>query len=92
MGWVGKGMYDLDCLGEVFTAQSGEVFFEGIQALDDGSPILLTIANHAGDVLNGNLAYAMALEEGMDIRKVLFMTMWHRLRKVWRKKDGEWPV
>lgn len=72
MGWVGKGMYDLDCLGEVFTAQSGEVFFEGIQALDDGSPILLTIANHAGDVLNGNLAYAMALEEGMDIRKVLF--------------------
>lgn len=72
MGWVGQGMYDLDCLGEVFTAQSGEKFFEGIRNLDDGSPILLTIANHSGDVLNGNLAYALALDEGMDIKKVLF--------------------
>lgn len=72
MGWVGKGMYDLDCLGEIFSAQSGEVFFEGIKAIDDGSPILLTIANHAGDVLNGNMAYAMALDAGMDVQKVLF--------------------
>lgn len=71
MGWVGKGMYDLDCLGEVFTAQAGEIFFEGIQNIDDGSPILLTIANHAGDVVNGNIAYAMALDEDMDIQKVL---------------------
>lgn len=72
LGWIGKGMYDLDCLGEVFTAQAGEVFYEGIRCIDDGSPILLTIANHAGDVLNGNLAYALALEDGMQIRKVLF--------------------
>lgn len=72
LGWIGKGMYDMDCLGEVFTAQAGEIFYEGIRAIDDGSPILLTIANHAGDVLNGNLAYAMALDDGMDIQKVLF--------------------
>ena len=72
LGWIGKGMYDMDCLGEVFTAQAGEVFYEGIRALDDGSPILLTIANHAGDVLNGNLAYAMAVEDGLNIKKVLF--------------------
>lgn len=72
LGWIGKGMLDLDCLGEVFTAQAGEVFYEGIRAIDDGSPILLTIANHAGDVLNGNLAYALALEDGMQVRKVLF--------------------
>lgn len=72
MGWVGKGMYDLDCLGNVFTAQSGKVFFEGIEAIDDGSPILLTIANHAGDVVNGNIAYSMAVQKGMEIEKVLF--------------------
>ena len=72
MGWVGEGMYDLDCLGNIFTAQSGKVFFEGIEAIDDGSPILLTIANHAGDVINGNTAYAMALDKGMQVEKVLF--------------------
>lgn len=72
MGWVGTGMYDLNCLGEVFAAQAGEVFYEGIKAIDDGSPILLTIANHAGDVINGNLAYAMAVDEGFEIQKVLF--------------------
>lgn len=65
-------MYDLDCLGEIFAAQAGEIFWEGIKAIDDGSPILLTIANHAGDVMNGNIAYAMALDAGMDIQKVLF--------------------
>lgn len=72
MGWIGKGMYDMDCLGEIFTAQAGEIFFEGIRAIDDGSPILLTIANHAGDVLNGNLAYAMAVDAGMNVKRVLF--------------------
>lgn len=72
MGWVGRGMYDLDCLGNIFTAQSGNVFFEGIKAIDDGSPILLTIANHAGDVVNGNMAYALCVEEDMDVRKVIF--------------------
>lgn len=72
MGWVGRGMYDLDCLGNIFTAQSGAVFYEGIKAIDDGSPILLTIANHAGDVVNGNMAYGMCVEDDMDIRKVVF--------------------
>ena len=72
MGWVGLGMYDLDCLGNVFTAQSGKVFFQGIEAMDDGSPILLTIANHAGDVVNGNMAYALCKKKGMEVEKVLF--------------------
>ncbi len=72
MGWVGFGMYDLDSLGDVFSAQPGKVFFEAIDALDDGSPILLTIANHAGDVMNGNLAFSKCQKKGMDIEKVLF--------------------
>lgn len=72
MGWVGQGMYDLDCLGGFFAAQSGPVFFDAIKAMDDGSPILLTISNHAGDVMNGNIAYSMCLEEDMEVQKVLF--------------------
>ncbi len=72
MGWIGYGMYDLDCLGNFFTAQAGTVFYDAIRSIDDGSPILLTISNHAGDVMNGNIAYSMCLEDDMEIRKVLF--------------------
>ena len=72
MGWIGRGMYDLDCLGNFFSAQSGTVFYEGIKSIDDGSPILLTISNHAGDVMNGNLAYSLCVEDDMEIAKVLF--------------------
>lgn len=71
MGQVGYGAYDLVSLGEVFAAQSGKKFFEAIEDIDDGSPILLTIANHAGDVMNGNMAYRLAKEKGMDIEKVI---------------------
>lgn len=72
MGWIGKGMYDLDSLGGFFAAQSGSVFYDGIKSIDDGSPILLTISNHAGDVMNGNIAYSMCLDDDMKVRKVLF--------------------
>lgn len=87
MGWVGLGMYDLDCLGNVFTAQSGKVFFKGIEAIDDGSPILLTIANHAGDVVNGNMAYALCRKKGMEVEKVL-STMISRPRQRGRKRNA----
>jgi dihydroxyacetone kinase len=72
MGWIGFGMYDLDCLGNVFSAQAGKVFFEGIKQIDDGSPILLTIANHEGDVVNGNLAYALCKKNNINVEKVVF--------------------
>ncbi len=72
LGQIGYGMYDMVCLGDIFAAQSGQKFFEAIQALDDTSPILITISNHAGDVMNGNLAYKRAKEAGIDVAKVIF--------------------
>jgi dihydroxyacetone kinase len=72
MGWVGLGMYDLDCLGNIFSAQSGKVFFEAIRQIDDGSPFLLTIANHPGDVSNGNIAYTLCKKNNMAVEKVVF--------------------
>ena len=72
MGWVGYGMYDLDSLGNIFTAQSGKVFAQAIEDMYDDSPVLLTIANHAGDVVNGNMAFNICKKKGMDVEKVLF--------------------
>lgn len=70
-GQVGYGLYDLVSLGDVFAAQSGKKLFEAIKELDDGSPVLLTIANHAGDVMNGNLACRKAKAAGINIESVV---------------------
>ena len=72
IGWIGYGMYDMASMGDVFTAQSGKQLFESIQAIDDGSPIFLTIANHAGDVMNGNMATRYAKKAGIEIENSIF--------------------
>lgn len=72
IGWIGFGMYDMASMGDVFTAQSGKQLFESIQAIDDGSPVLLTIANHAGDVMNGNMAVRYARKAGIKIESSIF--------------------
>lgn len=68
---IGYGLYDMVSLGDVFACQSGRKLLEAIKELDDGSPILLTIANHAGDVMNGNLACRKAKAAGINIESVI---------------------
>ena len=72
IGWVGEGMFDCDIVGDLFSAPSGEKMFQAIEEIDDKSPVLLCIQNHAGDVINGNIAWKKAVKHGIDIRKVLF--------------------
>lgn len=72
IGWVGEGMFDANVVGEVFTAPSAEKIVEAIEYINDGSPILLAVQNHAGDVLNANIAYTIARKKGIDVHKVLF--------------------
>ena len=72
IGWVGEGMFDCDVVGDLFSAPSGEKMFQAIEEIDDKSPVLLCIQNHAGDVINGNIAWKKAVKHGIDIRKVLF--------------------
>lgn len=71
MGQVGYGCYDLASIGNIFAAQSEKKLFEAIEELDDGSPVLLTIANHEGDVMNGNMAYRLAKKKGIQIETVI---------------------
>ncbi len=71
-GWVGEGMLDANIVGDIFTAPSGEEMFRSLQLLDDGSPILLLVQNHAGDVMNANVCMDLALDAGMNIKQVLY--------------------
>lgn len=72
IGWVGPGMLDANLVGEVYTAPSADRLVEALEYLDNGGPILLAVQNHAGDVLNANIAYKAARKKGIDVHKVLF--------------------
>lgn len=72
IGWVGPGMFDMNIVGDIFTAPSADRIVEGLERINDGSPILLAVQNHAGDVLNADMAFLKAREKGIDVRKVLF--------------------
>lgn len=70
--WVGLGMFDLNVVGEIFTCASSAHIYEGIRRLSAGGPVLVAVQNHAGDVLNADMAVARAQAEGIDVQSVLF--------------------
>jgi dihydroxyacetone kinase-like protein len=73
-GMVGKGMIDVSIGGNIFACAGGDRIFEGIKyAWETGghTPVLVLIANHAGDVLNGNMAVDMARDEKIELDSVL---------------------
>jgi phosphoenolpyruvate---glycerone phosphotransferase subunit DhaK len=69
---VGEGIFDLNVVGDVFSAPSARAIYEGIKRLAKNGPVLLAVQNHAGDVLNTTVAMQMAEKEGLPVRSVLF--------------------
>lgn len=65
-GSVGPGGMDLGVPGDIFAAPPANRIFRGLQEIDDGSPIILCVTNHTGDVLNSRLAIQMAQAKGID--------------------------
>lgn len=72
IGWVGGGMFDCDIVGDLFSAPSGDKMWKAMAAIHDGSPVLVCVQNHAGDVINANIACKKAEKSGIDVHKVLF--------------------
>ena len=50
VGWVGEGMLDANIVGDIFSAPSGDLIFEGIKIFKDYSSILLLIVSWLGIV------------------------------------------
>ncbi|UCC74424.1 MAG: dihydroxyacetone kinase subunit DhaK [Gemmatimonadota bacterium] len=71
VGWVGRGMLDANALGEVFAAPPPDLILEAIRAADRGAGVLLLISQHAGDVLNGEMAVELARAEGFEVEVLL---------------------
>ncbi|HWM36951.1 MAG TPA: dihydroxyacetone kinase subunit DhaK, partial [Streptomyces sp.] len=70
-GFVGRGMLDAACPGEVFTSPVPDQMTRAAAAVDSGKGVLFVVKNYTGDVLNFDLAAELAEDEGIQIGKVL---------------------
>ena len=70
-GFVGPGMLDAACPGEVFTSPTPDQMLEATKAVDGGAGVLHIVKNYTGDVLNFEMAAELAQGEGIDVEAVV---------------------
>src|SRR3954451_9457502 len=70
-GFVGAGMLDAACPGEVFTSPVPEQMLAATQAVDGGAGVVHIVKNYTGDVMNFKLAAEDAADEGIRVESVL---------------------
>jgi dihydroxyacetone kinase-like protein len=58
-GFVGYGMLDAACPGEVFTSPTPDQMAAAAEAVDGGAGILFVVKNYSGDVMNFEMAAEM---------------------------------
>src|SRR4051795_10359685 len=59
-GFVGRGMLDAACPGQVFTSPTPDQMTAATSAIDQGSGTLFIVKNYEGDVMNFEMAAEMA--------------------------------
>ncbi|MBV8440137.1 MAG: dihydroxyacetone kinase subunit DhaK, partial [Hyphomicrobiales bacterium] len=59
-GFVGEGMLDAACPGQIFTSPTPDQMIAAAQAVDQGAGILFIVKNYEGDVMNFEMAAEMA--------------------------------
>src|SRR5438552_3934046 len=59
LGFIGHGMLDAACPGQVFTSPTPDQMLAAAQAVDGGAGVLFVVKNYAGDVINFSLAAEM---------------------------------
>jgi phosphoenolpyruvate---glycerone phosphotransferase subunit DhaK len=67
-GFVGMGMLDAACPGQVFTSPTPDQMMEAAEAVDTGAGCLFIVKNYEGDVMNFDMAREMS---GRDIATVI---------------------
>jgi dihydroxyacetone kinase-like protein len=70
-GFVGLGMLDAACPGEVFTSPVPDQMLAATQAVDGGAGVVHIVKNYTGDVMNFKLAAEMAEDEGITVESVV---------------------
>jgi len=70
-GFVGRGMLDAACPGEVFTSPTPDQMLEATKAVNGGAGVLHIVKNYTGDVLNFEMAADLAAGEGIEVEAVV---------------------
>jgi len=70
-GFVGLGMLDAACPGEVFTSPVPEQMLAATKAVDGGAGVVHIVKNYTGDVMNFKMAAEDAADEGITVESVL---------------------
>lgn len=72
LGYVGKGMLDGCCVGDVFQSPSTDQMLEVTKAIDSGAGVLYIYGNYNGDIFNFDMAAEMAAyEENIRVESVV---------------------
>ncbi len=70
-GFVGMGMLDAACPGEVFTSPTPDQMYEAAKMVNSGAGVLFLVKNYTGDVLNFEMAADMAHADGISVQNIL---------------------
>jgi dihydroxyacetone kinase-like protein len=71
-GFVGRGMLDAACAGEVFTSPVPDQMVAATQGVDGGAGVLHIVKNYTGDVMNFEMAAELvAAESGTEVVTVV---------------------
>jgi phosphoenolpyruvate---glycerone phosphotransferase subunit DhaK len=70
-GYVGRGMLDAACPGEIFTSPTPDQMLGATHKVDGGAGILYIVKNYSGDVMNFEMAMELARSEDIRILSIL---------------------
>ena len=62
-GFVGLGMLDAACAGQIFTSPTPDQMLEATKGVDAGAGVLHIVKNYTGDVMNFEMAAELAAAE-----------------------------
>jgi phosphoenolpyruvate---glycerone phosphotransferase subunit DhaK len=70
-GFVGMGMLDAACPGEVFTSPTPDQMIEATKAANGGAGVVHIVKNYTGDIMNFEMAAELARGEGIEVEAVV---------------------
>ncbi len=70
-GFVGQGMLDAACAGEIFTSPVPDQVYAATKLVDGGRGVLHIVKNYTGDVMNFDMAAEMAAADGIRVESVV---------------------
>jgi phosphoenolpyruvate---glycerone phosphotransferase subunit DhaK len=70
-GYVGRGMLDAACPGQVFTSPTPDQIEAATHAVEGGAGVLHIVKNYTGDIMNFEMAAEQCQMNGLAVRAVV---------------------